>query len=413
MADPSIDNPAVHLYFPSFYHHFLAKTPFGFGNDGLLDIRLVVSRDGQHLNYTTTPNGRSPYVPLGDNNCGGAAHAPDTVGGWCSPTSGIEGSHTNVDTSAMYMASGFIPSSDSWGGSDKLYFYASAQPFTHGGDAGRHLWGNNSAIRLLTARRDGFVAVEAPYLFEKNITQQPALTTVLLRVPTDCPAPHTHLVPKTGGEPSTGCSYDYPEDKCPASIPSVACKADADCNSPHIPEAGCCSCHGVRPRCVAGVCVSKGIHGASIFRQCAVFCHAVILERDPDDSDARITPDDSDATILIFWLTAGNKDADLCWTGKSKAENVTVVTGGVELYVNMQTSVVGWVAVEVVGQPDFSLANADKLKGGAINAVASWSSGQTASLSALAGKQVQLKVALADSKLFSLRIGCRDTPDHE
>ena len=139
----------------------------------------------------------------------------------------------------------------------------------------------------------------------------------------------------------------------------------------------------------------------------------MILERDPDDSDARITPDDSDATILIFWLTAGNKDADLCWTGKSKAENVTVVTGGVELYVNMQTSVVGWVAVEVVGQPDFSLANADKLKGGAINAVASWSSGQTASLSALAGKQVQLKVALADSKLFSLRIGCRDTPDHE
>eukprot|EP01050_Picozoa_sp_SAG11_P006122 SAG11_NODE_463_length_9226_cov_21.629232_5_plen_113_part_00 len=101
----------------------------------------------------------------------------------------------------------------------------------------------------------------------------------------------------------------------------------------------------------------------------------------------------------------GNADAELCWSGKS-ASNVTVTSGGVELYVNMQSSVVGWVAVEVVGQPGFSLADADKLKGGAIDAVASWGGGETASLSALAGKQVQLNVALADAKLYSLRLGC-------
>eukprot|EP01050_Picozoa_sp_SAG11_P006121 SAG11_NODE_463_length_9226_cov_21.629232_4_plen_83_part_00 len=64
--------------------------------------------------------------------------------------------------------------------------------------------------------------------------------------------------------PPTGCSYEYSGNKCPASIPSVTCKADADCNAPHVPEAGCCSCHGIRPKCVTGVCVSKGAHGASI-----------------------------------------------------------------------------------------------------------------------------------------------------
>ena len=51
----------------------------------------------------------------------------------------------------MYMASGYVPSASG----DELYFYASGQPFTHGGDAATHSWGNNSGIRLLTARRDG------------------------------------------------------------------------------------------------------------------------------------------------------------------------------------------------------------------------------------------------------------------
>jgi len=42
----------VHLFFPSFYHHF-GHNPNGFGNDGLLDIRLVVSRDGYHVRFGT------------------------------------------------------------------------------------------------------------------------------------------------------------------------------------------------------------------------------------------------------------------------------------------------------------------------------------------------------------------------
>jgi hypothetical protein len=53
-----------------------------------------------------------------------------------------------------------------------------------------------------------------------------------------------------------------------------------------------------------------------------------------------------------------------------------------------------------------SSADADQLKGSATNAVASWGGGAVASLSALAGKEVALKVAMADAKLFSLRLGC-------
>ena len=69
---PSITAPdAVHLFFPSFYEHFSASAPYGFGNDGLLDIRLVTTRDLEsNLSYVPARNGRSPFVPLGINKCG-------------------------------------------------------------------------------------------------------------------------------------------------------------------------------------------------------------------------------------------------------------------------------------------------------------------------------------------------------
>ena len=185
---PSVEAPVVHLFFPSMYHHFTSSAPFGFGNDGLLDIRLVVSRDGAHVNYTTAENGRSPWVPLGVNKCGPGAHAPDNPNGWCSPKTGIEAGPTAFDTSAMYMASGYVPSNDG----DEIYFFSSGQAFTHGGDAATHSWGNNSGIRRLTARKDGFVAVEAPYLFNEDISRLPSLTTVKVKVPSTCPPPQVN-----------------------------------------------------------------------------------------------------------------------------------------------------------------------------------------------------------------------------
>ena len=109
----------------------------------------------------------------------------------------------------------------------------------------------------------------------------------------------------------------------------------------------------------------------------------------------------------------GSTTADLCYAGHSGSTgaNETLVTGGVQLFVNMQTSVVGFVAIEVVasgGKPElgYSLANADQLKGSATNAVASWGAGKIASLSHFAGQEIALKVTMADAKLFSLRLGC-------
>lgn len=102
---PSAEAPSGHFFFPSFYHHFSSSTPFGFGNDGLLDVRLVVSSDGSNLTYVPGRRNRSPFIPLGINRCGSSASSPSVTGGWCSPTSGIE-NKTNFDTSAMYVASG-------------------------------------------------------------------------------------------------------------------------------------------------------------------------------------------------------------------------------------------------------------------------------------------------------------------
>ena len=90
--------------------------------------------------------------------------------------------------------------------------------------------------------------------------------------------------------------------------------------------------------------------------------------------------------------------------------NASRLVGGVELHVNMETSVVGFVAIEVLqdGRVLDGFSRPDRLKGSAIGAVASWDEGATASLSALAGSAVSFRVTMADSKLYSLRLACGD-----
>ena len=114
--------------------------------------------------------------------------------------------------------------------------------------------GNNSGIRILTARRDGFVAVEAPYIFASDITDQPSLTTVELTVPGNCPEPHTSILPASEQHSATGCSYDHAENKCPQEMPAANCTSDADCNAPHIPRLAAARAGG-SDRSVLQVCV--------------------------------------------------------------------------------------------------------------------------------------------------------------
>eukprot|EP00040_Diaphanoeca_grandis_P030387 m.179576 g.179576 ORF g.179576 m.179576 type:complete len:633 (-) comp31981_c0_seq2:690-2588(-) len=348
---PSIDSPVVHLFFPSFYHHFQQPNPYGFGNDGILDIRLVITRNlSANLTYTTATNARSPFVPLGINNCGGTAHAPETPDGWCSPTSGEE-AQTSADTSAMYMASGHIMSSVG----DEVFFYASGQPFTHGGDSGKHLWGNNTGIRVLRSRRDGFVAVEAPYVFNANMSTMPSFTTVDLQVPTTCPPPvtnHTHNLPK-----KTGCGYEFPNGVCPPNEPVLKCNTTADCIAADPPSGG--TCHGVTVSCREGGC------------------------------------------------STGKPGGDLCYQPPNG--NGTTVSGGVVLKANHVTGVVGFVAIQVQdceGTPLPGFTTADLLRGNSLDSVASWNEGTTASLSSLSGSCVRFQVTMADAKLYSLTLGC-------
>jgi len=143
------------------------------------------------------------------------------------------------------------------------------------------------------------------------------------------------------------------------------CTTDTDCYLQACGSARRCSCHGVTATCRAGTCKSA-------------------------------------------------PGVELCYTAGGSAPsspNETVTTGGVQLFVNMQTSVVGFVAIEVLHAggltaEDYALSAADPLKGSATNAVASWGGGAFASLSGFAGQEISLKVTMADAKLFSLRLGC-------
>jgi hypothetical protein len=357
---PSIESPAVHLFFPSMYHHFGADAPWGFGNDGLLDIRMVASRDGIRLNYTTARNGRAPFVPLGINDCGESSTTPSVEGGWCSPFSGVE-ARTSADTSAMYMASGYVASVDG----HSLFFYSSAQPFTHGDRESNQTYGNNTGIRLNALRRDGFVSIDAPYTFGTSgsplYDTLPDFLTTTVTVPSGCPAPIKKPLPVVKNQALTGCSYEAKcgnGDVCTGDYKNVSCATTADCHPLDKKE----TCQGHEISCKAGLC-ETGLPGGILCKR-----------------DTKVLPH-------------------------------FALTGGVQLTLNVETSVAGFVAVEVQtagGTPvsGMELNASDVTKGSAVGAVASWGGGALASLSSLAGKDVQIRVAMTDASLYSIRLSC-------
>jgi len=83
-------------------------------------------------------------------------------------------------------------------------------------------WGNNTGIQLLRLRKDGFVALEAPYDFSggSNRSDYPTFVTQPLRLPSNCssgtpPTPAPTPSPST----TTSCGYEYPSNSsvpCPA-----------------------------------------------------------------------------------------------------------------------------------------------------------------------------------------------------
>lgn len=116
----------VYLLFPSAYFHYPEPPQGKFSNDGPLDIRMAVSRDGVHFTFPD----RSPYIRLG-----------------------VKGS---FDDSAMYMATGMIHHGP------ELWQYYGGYDFTHGAyDVAKDKF--TGVISRVVQRLDGFVSADAAY----------------------------------------------------------------------------------------------------------------------------------------------------------------------------------------------------------------------------------------------------------
>ena len=122
------------LFFTSAFYKTALHTPKC--NDGLIDIRMAVSRDGgRTADYPPARDARRPYVSLGVNSCANLEPAQWPAGmPWCNNAneSEIPGAPpappSSFDTSVMYMANGAVESPD---GQHMLQFY-SGTIFSHG-----------------------------------------------------------------------------------------------------------------------------------------------------------------------------------------------------------------------------------------------------------------------------------------
>lgn len=237
----------------------------------------------------------------------------------------------------MYMADGWLPSNDG----ESIYLYIAGLPCTHGEILAEPLWGNNTGVRMLKLRKDGFTSVVAPYVFNVAAPSElPSLTTRELTVPSGCRPGPPALV--------TSCAYEYPNSQCPASAPPATCASDNDCRKA-VPGFPNITCHGKVVECINHECASHTPGGQLCMR------HAP--------------------------------------------------TGGPVVGLNIETSVAGYALVEVqhngVAVAGMTLNESVPIRGSALYAEPSWSSGAT--LSALAGLNVSLRIALTDARLFAVR----------
>jgi hypothetical protein len=142
---------ASYFMFPSAYMHF-PEPPVGkYGNDGLLDIQMAVSRHGVKFHRLT----RAPYVPL--------SREPDK------------------DSKSLYMAIGMLRRGD-----DILQYYAGYE-VTHGlPDAEADLpMGSICAARQ---RLDGFISADADYAGGEILTPPLRFAGERLELNIDCSA---------------------------------------------------------------------------------------------------------------------------------------------------------------------------------------------------------------------------------
>lgn len=123
----------VYLMFPSAYYHYPEPPKGKYSNDGLLDIRFAVSRDGVFWKRLD----REAFIPLG------------VKGEW--------------DDSALYMTTGILRSGN------QLFMYYSGYDFTHGAyNVKRDKF--KGVISRVTTRLDGFVSLNSDYVGGRIVT---------------------------------------------------------------------------------------------------------------------------------------------------------------------------------------------------------------------------------------------------
>jgi len=141
----------VYLMFPSAYRHF-PEPPVGkYGNDGLLDIQLAVSRDGRAW---TRPS-RQPYVRLGRPG--------------------------EPDAGMMYMIVGMIERGD------EVWQYYFGYDYTHG-EYRPAEQPHTGALMRVVQRRDGFVSLDAAYEGGEFVTKPLVMDGERLVLNVDCSA---------------------------------------------------------------------------------------------------------------------------------------------------------------------------------------------------------------------------------
>ena len=81
------------------------------GNDGILEGRLAVSRDGVKAKYVDAPNGRAAFLPLGVNRCKPMLPAAYPRGvEWCPGNNPASDGASDFDAAEIYTAAGYAES---------------------------------------------------------------------------------------------------------------------------------------------------------------------------------------------------------------------------------------------------------------------------------------------------------------
>ena len=129
----------------------------------------------------------------------------------------------------------------------------------------------HTGVQVLRLRKDGFVAVHAPYVFRVPRASLPALVTLDFELPADCPRARDEalLVNTTCGAAEDmvqytqgyfGCGYRFPGQQCPWQCPAKPCGADSDCAVTQPDPTQPSGCRGPPMKCMHGQC-SNGAAG--------------------------------------------------------------------------------------------------------------------------------------------------------